>query len=460
MGLSWECVAHAHSTARYTAAVRIVAACVGIAALGVFGLLALRTAGGASNASDSLASQVAGEERQIADLERRANALLRAPAPPVPGAASQAPLYLGGGGEFPRLDEHQRLDARHLMLVELERGGVTEVDYDDGSQVTRIAPPWEKAGFVVAPVEVLLAIRVAATQPFKNVELDLRVATASRGIHFVTLVHELDGRLLVTDIPATSLPPQPPRPVSGDAEVRKRFGIGRLDGGEGKWSAQERQSLERALALLSDRELAQIRDLELRRESRPRRVLPFKGACGLTVVERTERWIEIYDCAFRDDDIVFVGSPKAPERASVRLILHEIGHAVASGPVRAFNRDLQRLADDGKKTTTEYLELRAHASAAGQRSLDEIAAPLTKIAARLQALARFTADAHSAGPAVAAFSRLPGAASGITSYGREGPAEAFAEAFSLFHADPDALRRVSPEALEFFERGGHLASDD
>jgi Mlc titration factor MtfA (ptsG expression regulator) len=54
---------------------------------------------------------------------------------------------------------------------------------------------------------------------------------------------------------------------------------------------------------------------------------------------------------------------------------------------------------------------------------------------------------------------VPGAASGITSYGRTSPAEAFAEAFSLFHADPDALRRVSPEALAFFERGGHLASE-
>ncbi len=56
-----------------------------------------------------------------------------------------------------------------------------------------------------------------------------------------------------------------------------------------------------------------------------------------------------------------------------------------------------------------------------------------------------------------AFSRVPGAASGITSYGRESAAEAFAEAFSLFRSDPDALRRVAPEVLDFFQRGKHLS---
>jgi hypothetical protein len=425
----------------------------------MFGALSVRATAGSPSGAESLSAQVAAEERRIAELERRGSSLRRAPEPIAPAGGPPAPLYLGGGGELPRLDEHERLDARHAMLVELERGGVTEVDYDDGTQVTRFARPWEKQGFVVAPVEILLAMRAAATPSLRGVELDLRVATEARGLHFVTLVHELDGRLLVTDVAAATLPPEAQRPAPGDAELRRRFGIGRLDGGEGVWSAAERQSLERALALLSDRELAQIRGLELRRESRPRRPLPFKGACGLTVVEGDERWVEIYDCAFRNDDIVFVGSPKAPELDSVRLILHEVGHALASAPVRDFNRDVLRLADDGKETGAAYLVLRAGASAAEQHALDEIAAPLPKVAQRLQALAKLTGEAHSAGPAVTAFSRVPGAASGITSYGRTSPAEAFAEAFSLFHADPDALRRVSPEALAFFERGGHLASE-
>jgi hypothetical protein len=405
---------------------------------------------------DSLSGRVSAMERRVTEVERRVDALIRAPEPARERAPSDAPvpLYLGGGGELPRLDERNRLNARHALLVELERAGVTEVGYDDGSQTHRFAPPWQKAGFVVAPVEILLAMRAAATAPFAGVELDLRVATAERGIHYVTLIHELDGRLLVTDVAAPNVAPR--SPPSSDAALRKRFGIGRLDAGEAPWSPRERESLERALSLLSKDELARVRGLELRRFQRPTRILPVKGACGLSVVEWDARWLEIYDCAFRDDDIVFVGDPRAPERQSTRLILHELGHALGSHPVFELQRALQGLADDGKAIGDEYLALRARAVAADQRTLDEIVAPVPKLSARLHAIAKRVADARPAGPAVTAFSRLPGAANGITGYGRQAPVEAFAEAFSLFRADPAALRRVSPAALAFFEQSGHL----
>jgi len=398
-------------------------------------------------------------ERRVTALEREVDPLLRPPTPTKQPSPTDPPvaLYLGGGAELPRMDERNRLTVRHALLQELERARVTEVDYDDGSQIHRFAPPWQKAGFVVAPVEVLIAMRAAATAPLTGVELDLRIGTAERGIHYVTLIHELDGRMLVTDVAALNVAPSalPPGELE-DAQLWKRFGIGRLDGGEGRWSPKERESLEGALSLLSKEELARIRGLELRRLSRPTRVLPVKGACGLSVVEWDARWIEIYDCAFRSDDIVFVGEPSKPERQSTRLILHELGHALASHPVFEFQRALQGLADDGKQIGDKYLALRAGASAADQRTLDEIAAPLSKLSARLRSLAKRIAEAKPVGPAVTAFSKLPGAANGVTGYGRQAPAEAFAEAFSLFRADPSALRRVAPAALEFFEQGGHL----
>ena len=34
--------------------------------------------------------------------------------------------------------------------------------------------------------------------------------------------------------------------------------------------------------------------------------------------------------------------------------------------------------------------------------------------------------------------------------------ESFAEGFALFKTDPDALERVSPEALQWFRSAGHL----
>ena len=371
-------------------------------------------------------------EKRLAELERRADALLRPPAAMLPADAPLVPRYLGGGGEMPRLDEHARLSARHFLLVGLERGQVSEVDYGDGSQSTRFAPPWEKQGFVVAPVEVLVAMALASGDSLRGVELDLRIATQERGTHFVTLVHELDGPLHVTDVSgeAPALPP-----ALAEAALAAKYGIGRLDADSGHWSPSERQSLARALSLLSERERATLRQIELRRMERPRRIVPVKGACGLATVELTQRWIEIYDCAFRDDDIVFVGDPRAPDRASVRILLHELGHALAAEPVHRFFVDMQRLLDEAEAR---------HAPG------------LPGLVERLRALLLRVTRAQPTGPAVTAFSKLPGAAGGITSYGRQSPAEAFAEAFSLYHADPEALRRVCPAALEFFERGGHL----
>jgi hypothetical protein len=131
----------------------------------------------------------------------------------------------------------------------------------------------------------------------------------------------------------------------------------------------------------------------------------------------------------------------------VRILLHELGHALAGDPLHRFYRDAQELADAGKALTLQSVSLGA----------DAPAHQLAQLAERLRAALQRVAAAQPSGPAVAAFSRLTGASGGVTSYGRQSPGEAFAEAFSLYHADPVALRRVCPAALEFFERGGHLA---
>ncbi|HTO53807.1 MAG TPA: hypothetical protein VMR50_10500 [Myxococcota bacterium] len=397
----------------------------------------------------AIAAQIDAEEQAVARLEQQAAPFERAPRRIAPESDSPVPLYFGGGGEIDRIDEHQRLAARHALLVELERGKVTEVDYDDGTATRIFSPPWEKAGFVIAPVEVLLAIRTAATAPYRGVELDLRVPTQERGVHFVTLVHELDGAIRVTDVPQASARSDPPAASLSDAALQRRFGVGRLDGGEGRWSAVERLSLSRALELLSKAERARVGGIELRRESRPRRIIPVKGSCGVTTSEGAALWIEIFDCAFRNDDIAFTGRPQAPERASTRLILHELGHVLGLAPIQAFRSQLQDVSKQGAATSQRLAQLHA-----GEPELSVFVGRLAKVAARLQAVAKATAD--TSGPVVTAFSQIPGAENGVTRYGRASPSEAFAEAFSLYRADPAALRRISPALLEFFEQGRHL----
>ena len=44
---------------------------------------------------------------------------------------------------------------------------------------------------------------------------------------------------------------------------------------------------------------------------------------------------------------------------------------------------------------------------------------------------------------------------GFTVYGRWNSDEAFAEAFSLYRADPDACQRISPPVFAYFDAGRH-----
>ena len=46
---------------------------------------------------------------------------------------------------------------------------------------------------------------------------------------------------------------------------------------------------------------------------------------------------------------------------------------------------------------------------------------------------------------------------GPTPYGAGNIWESYAEAYALWHADPDALRRTMPATAEWFANGGHLA---
>lgn len=60
------------------------------------------------------------------------------------------------------------------------------------------------------------------------------------------------------------------------------------------------------------------------------------------------------------------------------------------------------------------------------------------------------------GPVLAAYERALDGKPAPTRYGEASLRESFAEAFSLFRADPAALRRVLPRAFSWFEGGGHV----
>jgi hypothetical protein len=106
----------------------------------------------------------------------------------------------------------------------------------------------------------------------------------------------------------------------------------------------------------------------------------------------------------------------------------------------------------------EYNELGRKVSAeeaphfeAMHEQLQEISAVMEQARRTLEPMATAAFET----PVIRAFMSVPGARSGFTPYGRTSSRESFAEAFSLFRADPEACRRISPEGFAFFASGGH-----
>ena len=65
--------------------------------------------------------------------------------------------------------------------------------------------------------------------------------------------------------------------------------------------------------------------------------------------------------------------------------------------------------------------------------------------------------ASSLSPVLEQFDQVRGQ-TGFTAYGRWNSDEAFAEAFSLYRADPAACKRISPPVFAYFDSGRHAAA--
>lgn len=108
--------------------------------------------------------------------------------------------------------------------------------------------------------------------------------------------------------------------------------------------------------------------------------------------------VALFDASLEGDAWFFTGSPQAPTSRFTRTLLHELGHGLAD--------------------------------IANRRGLT--------------------------GDILQVYAQVPGALEGPTDYGATSPAEGFAEAFAMFHTDPEALQRCLPEVHAWFERGEHL----
>lgn len=300
-------------------------------------------------------------------------------------------------------------------------------------------------------------------------------------------------------------------------EVQRRFGVGPFVDRAGRWTAAELGFVAAALGRMTREERAVLGDVPFVRD-RVGDGGP-EGESAYYELKGAEAAIVVLDSTFDAPILSFVGTPDSPFAPATFVVLHEAGHAIARASVRAqatvvdraversrgasgvasgayddylvvraeyerkvarvqeavasYNLIVDRLQDSGggadraalltelerlggelDRGKVDLAEVEARVEAAGRRvEAENTAAGQARADAEAQiAEARRLAEDS---PLLVAFTDVPGAGLGPTSYGREGLSESFAESYALFRLDPDALRRFSPQLHDWFARGEH-----
>lgn len=246
-------------------------------------------------------------------------------------------------------------------------------------------------------------------------------------------------------------------------DLPQRYGIGNLVEQGAEWTPRAREVLDIALDALDDRERKVLAAIPF-----IRRVRGDDASHG-ALYKQTDCKAEIflYDTALRSDSDQFVGEPEAPVATSVRTVLHEVGHAIHQRPGRLAWCAVER-KERALRERVEALNKRGQAFNRGQgrlsakdreRELGAIKAEQKALETEKSAFEQQVKEARKAvdrGPVLEAYGKVLGKASPPTAYAETSAKESFAESYSLFRADPAALKRLLPQVHDFFARGGHL----
>jgi hypothetical protein len=391
------------------------------------------------------------------------------------GAActSPTPYYGEIPPALPALDETYRPALEQDLAEKIAASGIKEVVLVEASGGHQVIPVGGRTpAFEQLPIVALEAATYGATKEARGAEFDLLVrrADVSPGV-IVTVRHNLDGRLVV--LPGNA-PVVLDGPAPSAAEMQREFGIGPLLDGQVAWTADERRMLETSLRLMTPAELAYLRDLPFRREAGGE----GDTHAGFYVME--ENWdhglIILMNRAFEFDETSFVGTPQRAYPLSISVILHEIGHAVAKLDretlLRIYERD-SLAYNEAVPVANEFVDALNQRYAivnrlgpAQRRRLQKDIRLLERKHRKNGALMRearnrlkrIERQIQRPSPMEDAYGELPGARQGPTRYGSTNVEEGFADAFALYHLDPDSIRRFSLEVHDWFAAGQHLSA--
>lgn len=247
--------------------------------------------------------------------------------------------------------------------------------------------------------------------------------------------------------------------------LQARYGIGPLAEQGAEWTPRAREVLDLTLDALDPTERKVLEGMPFIR--RVRGDDPSHGA--LYHQTNCQAEIFLYDSALKSDTDQFVGEPESPLPTSTRTLLHEVGHALHQRPGRVawcnLERRMKSINDRVAASNARGERFnRDQASLSGpdrKRELAAIEAEQKDIAADRKAFDRETAEARElveGGPLLESYRKVLGKHSAVTRYGETSIKESFAESYSLYRADPAALKRLLPDVFAYFERGQHLST--
>lgn len=236
-------------------------------------------------------------------------------------------------------------------------------------------------------------------------------------------------------------------PAVTPEQIKERFGVGEFTESGAKWAPGEYAAVQQALALLVPDELKLAKGFGFRR---------MKAGPGVTAAfyHRSDAGvtIDVFDNLFAARRTAFIGTPDAPIADPVRTLLHELGHAISDAEGRAVALVANAAVDDAR------LAQAAWKATPADMALKQVAVDKTKGAngLRVKAVAGDKAEMAAGGRLVEReFAKILEPGKAVTTYGRTNATESFAEAFWMFKADLEALKRVSPAAAAWFTAGNH-----
>lgn len=306
------------------------------------------------------------------------------------------------------------------------------------------------------PLGCLQAFLVATTYDLDGAEADLVVGTSPDTMHPVTIYWQ-EG--VLDCVPGPSGQGLRLRGGTGP-ELQERFGIGPLRDAGAQWTAFPLALLDDALSRLSAGELEALRGLPFDRrptmtDDAGNSIRPNVSAAFFA--DPAGPRVEVYDAAVAPTNH-FVGEPDAPRPDSTRVILHEVGHAVArivhvralveAGRLRPVWRDLRRRWEAARADPTVDAATRSERAGKLAEDAETVRVAIDKLVA--------LSDPKKETASEAALARLLGKDGSPTAYGRTSPRESFAECFALYHTDRAALVRAAPKAVAFFDEGRHI----